>query len=50
MALKKKKNIFMSSNLSVSLAECFSFLGGGGGGGALRSTAQLVKTPGSASC
>ena len=41
-----KKDIFMSSNLSVSLAECFLFLGGG----ALRSTAQLVKTLSNTSC
>ena len=47
-----KKDIFMSSNLSVSLAECFLFLGGGGGWGwvALRSTAQLVKTLSNTSC
>ena len=45
-----KKDIFMSSKLSVSLAECFLFLGGGGGWGALRSTAQLVKTLSNTSC
>ena len=46
-----KKDIFTSSNLSVSLAECFLFLGGGGRGwGALRSTAQLVKTLSNTSC
>ena len=45
-----KKDIFMSSNLSVSLAECFLFWGEGGGWGALRSTAQLVKTLSNTSC
>ena len=43
-----KKDIFMSSNLSVPLAERVFFLLGAGG--AVQSTAQLVKTLGSTSC
>ena len=38
-----KKDIFMSSNLSVSLAECFLFLRGGGGGGLFEVQHNLLK-------